>query len=254
MLTKMLRWISVLPGGILAGIAATFILHFLLYFILSKFLSTYPEFPERALTPFSVTISFVMVGTAIAPDYKIATALALLFIWVTFAILLAVIHFTNGHWFGKETYLEADGLAMASGLIGAFLGLFFVKEGHRKTNTNISNSADDEAKAKSLKNQKNQDIADVVFLSLFILGAFNDLSRKIVFGFYFAFILFATWFSMKEQVYRTNIETFNLVKGVFMAICLVIGLIYPTIGIYVSVVCAVLCGLPFIVRTIREIR
>lgn len=254
MLTKTIRWILVLPGGILAGIAATFILHFLLYLILSKFFSTYPEFPERALTPFSVAIAFVMIGTAIAPYYKTATALTLLFIWLTFAILLAVIHFSDGHWFGKETYLEADGLAMASGIIGAFLALLLVKQRIRKTKTNESNSEDYDLKNKSLRIQRNQDIADFVFLSLFILCIFNDVSRKVFFGFYFAFLLFITWFSVREKFYKTNIELFNVVKGIFMAACLLVGLIYPTIGIYVSIICSFLCALPFIMRTIREVR
>lgn len=254
MLLKVVRWILVLPGGILAGIAATFILHFLLYLILSKFYSTYPEFPEKALTPFVVSLAFLLVGTAIAPNYKIATALTLLLIWVAFAVLLATIHFTGMRWFGKEIYFEADGIAIASGIIGTFLGLLLVKDGLRQEPVILSNHEDQEAKSKKLKEQKTQDIYELIFLSLFIISIFNNLCRGIFFGFYLAFILFASWWTVKENLYKTNIQLFTFLKGIFMALCLAAGFIYPKTGVYVSVVCSILCALPFIGRTIREVR
>lgn len=254
MLQKVTRWILVLPGSILGGIAATFILHFLLYLLLTRFFSTYPEFPERALTPFAFAINFIMVGAAIAPYYKIEAALALLFIWVTFALILAIIHITGMDWFGKEISFEADGLAMASGIIGSFLGLFFVKNGLRYIALSITNNEVHESRSKQLKDQKTHDISDIVFLSLFILSAFNHTIRNIFFGFYLALILGMCWWSIKEKLYKTKTEKFNFVRDFFLAVCLVVGFFYSTAGVYVTIVCSLLTGGPFIFRTIQEVR
>ena len=254
MLTKILRWIAVLPGAILSGVAATFILHFVLYFLLSKFFSSYPEFPERVLTPFAVATVFVIVGTAIAPRYKIATALTLLLLWLTFAIILAIVYVTEMRWFGKEIYFEANGLAMASGIIGGFLGLLLVKDSLRKETYTQTGVEVNEESSQNVKVQKNQDISDLIFISLFVLCVFNDLSRKIIFGFLLAFGLFLIWWTIKEKLYITKNKLLNFIKDCFMAVCLSIGLIYTKTGIYVSIVCASLCAFTFIVRTIRDIK
>ncbi len=105
---KTLRWIAILPGSIVAGVAMTFLLHFILYFTLTKFVTPYPEFPERALTPFVIAATFIWAGCEIAPNNKLKVGIILFSIWIFLAGGFIMTTLIGGKWFGKSLYLDAN--------------------------------------------------------------------------------------------------------------------------------------------------
>src|SRR5712671_2441313 len=75
--TYWLRWLVVLPGGMLASLVALFPLHLILYFTFKDNVESYPKWPERTLTPFVVAGVLVWAGSRIAPEFKMTTAIVL---------------------------------------------------------------------------------------------------------------------------------------------------------------------------------
>ncbi|HEY8661629.1 MAG TPA: hypothetical protein VIL78_21515 [Hanamia sp.] len=125
---KWLRWISVTPGGIIVGIISTFLLHLILYFSLTNFVHPYPEFPERVLTPFIFSSTFIWAGCEIAPHHKLKTGIILFALLIFFSGGLIISTLTQGKWFGHSMYLQGNGVAPVMGIIGAFLGLYLVRK------------------------------------------------------------------------------------------------------------------------------
>lgn len=75
---KVLRWIAVLPGAIVAVIAANFLLHWVvLTTFRSETVHANTGMIERVLLPFVAAIAFVAAGAQIAPSHRIAVATAL---------------------------------------------------------------------------------------------------------------------------------------------------------------------------------
>lgn len=123
-----LRWVAVLPGAIAAGILVTFPLHWFLYLIFAHegtflgFIGLPPgaNIPiERAVSPFVIAITFILVGAEIAPTHKFRTAIGLAILYALFAV---------GTWILASTYdlqpfLEFRSIGLIAGLI---LGLYLV--------------------------------------------------------------------------------------------------------------------------------
>ena len=90
------RWIAVLPGALCGGLLATFPLHWMLYDLLNgndAFIQISPDASaaiEMAVSPFIITLTYVLVGFGIAPKYKFkaAVALALLYALSQIGVLI----------------------------------------------------------------------------------------------------------------------------------------------------------------------
>jgi hypothetical protein len=113
-----LRWIAVLPGALIAGFLATFLLHWVLYFTLAhgETVSGVNIKPiEYNLSPFVIAITFILVGFEIAPVNKFKTSVALTIIWLL-------------SFFGIFIFFTAlkpqFQIRSALSLLGAFLGLY----------------------------------------------------------------------------------------------------------------------------------
>ena len=125
-------WIGVLPISIISGILITFPVHWVLYNTLSggdsPFITPYPELPEKILSPFFTALIIVWVGSKIAPEHKFITAVVLAVVWVFFAgVTFAMAYF--GIQLGKYQYsLIAGGLPVIMGIVGAIVGLYFVRK------------------------------------------------------------------------------------------------------------------------------
>lgn len=119
-----LRWLTVLPGAILAGILAIVPLHFILYRNLSdEDTGYYPESPERILTPLVISAAFVYAGSRIAPTYKFTTAVVLSLFWFIFAGWTFYLVLNN-----PETYNIRQSVSRAwpilSAVCGPFVGIY----------------------------------------------------------------------------------------------------------------------------------
>jgi len=122
-----LRWIAVLPGAFIAGLLSTFLLHFILIQTLTNFIEPYPEFPERALTPFAIALTFIWTGCEIAPEYKLRTGISLLTLWLSLSAYSIFLTFTGDTRFGGELFFQAGGVAPIMGIVGSLLGFYIVK-------------------------------------------------------------------------------------------------------------------------------
>ena len=99
-----LRWIAVLPGGILATILITFPIHWALVLfgvpLIGGFVSL--ETAERLIISFTTPYVFITVGRQIAPYYKVETSVAL-------SLLIAVWLGASYVWIvdNSDSYLKA---------------------------------------------------------------------------------------------------------------------------------------------------
>ena len=230
---KILRWIAVLPGSIIAGIAMTFVLHFILYFTLTKFVTPYPEFPERALTPFAIAATFIWAGCEIAPNNKLKVAIMLFSIWIFLAGGFIMVTLTGGKWFGKSLSLEANGIAPIMGIVGAFVGLYLVTKKDKENQTTSLNGNDYENEIKqkeqtdtsSFYKKYGADIFSLIFISLFVLCIYNTTSRVIIFSILLLLSLITVSFSLRHKLYTTATMKINLAKDIAMLVALIIGLL-----------------------------
>ncbi|OGY91164.1 MAG: hypothetical protein A3B30_00070 [Candidatus Komeilibacteria bacterium RIFCSPLOWO2_01_FULL_52_15] len=128
-----LRWIAVLPGAILAGLLATFVLHWVLYSTLRNeaiFIDPYPELPERILSAFTIALGFVWLGARIAPDNKGKAATSLLVIYIIFWAASNLTTLVN---YGATVTFQYGGVPTILALAGAILGFYLTKrEAKRK--------------------------------------------------------------------------------------------------------------------------
>lgn len=123
-----LRWLSVVPGAIIAMFLALFPLHLVLYqtFTGSGIVEPYPAAPERLLTPFVAALVFVWAGSRIAPNRKIETAVVL------FGVMLLIIGASialalTGERIGNLRYfLILGGIPSVGAIVGALIGLYIV--------------------------------------------------------------------------------------------------------------------------------
>ena len=99
-----LRWISVLPGAILAAILITFPVHWILVLfgvpLIGSFVSV--ETAERLIMSFTTPYVLITAGRYIAPSYEFETSVAL-------ALLVALGLGASYVWvaYNSDSYLEA---------------------------------------------------------------------------------------------------------------------------------------------------
>lgn len=254
---KILRWIAVLPGSIIAGISMTFVLHFILYFTLTKFFTPYPEFPERALTPFAIAATFIWAGCEIAPNNKLKVGITLFAIWIFLTGGFIMVTLTGGKWFGKSLYLGANGIAPIMGIVGAFVGLYLVTKKDKEKQPKLSNSdnfknaieteqKDKSKTSSSFYSKYGGGIFSLIFISLFVLCIYNTTSRNIIFAILLLFSLFLVIFSLRQKLFATTTMKINLGKDIIMMVALIVGLINIDTGFYVSIICLGLYSFDFI--------
>ena len=126
---NIMRWLAILPGAIVCALLSTFPLHWVLYgtLTLSGVVEPYPELPERMLTPFAAALAFVWAGSRIAPSRKVETAAVLFGAWLLLVGAGFALGLTGTRFGGSEMYLQWGGLALAGGMVGAFIGFYLIR-------------------------------------------------------------------------------------------------------------------------------
>lgn len=123
---NILLWICVLPGAVIGAFLATFPLHWVLYgtLVSGSVVSGMDIKPiERFLSPFVITLVFILIGSYIAPNYKFKTAVIL--------TALYFISFTSLFLFmSEQAHFELRGVGA---LVGTLLGLFVAWKKYSKT-------------------------------------------------------------------------------------------------------------------------
>ncbi|TDH26896.1 hypothetical protein EXU57_08810 [Segetibacter sp. 3557_3] len=246
-LTTTLRWICVLPGAIAAGLLSTVILHFVLYTTLSKFVSPYPQLPERALTPFAISLAFVWLGTKIAPNNRFKTGLILFFIWIALALGVIVYTLIGGKLFGSTLDLQFNGVAPLLGILGSVIGILLVKrkyavQGNDKLSFKegiVKERQEGEKKAHST-NQTVMLVVDFIFMVLFIVCIYYPTFRIVVFSLLLLLHFFSIVSFIKEQEIATKFRKINFLKEILTAVALIIGLVSQKAGFYVTLICLAL--------------
>jgi hypothetical protein len=229
------RWIFLIPLAILSGIAMLFPLHWILINTLSHFITPYPELPERILSPFVFSLTFVISGSKIAPNYKFYTSV---FLFLIFMILTGVlIWFTSNNimWFGKTLELNNGGVPFYLSIIGSFLGVYLAS----KDFNNVQPGYKSDEIFKELA-------PSIIFFLLFIFCIFNPSFRFFAFLLYFILIVSFLIFSIKNNLYTTFKLKFKLVYEVLFSIALLIGLINKDFGLIVSYVSLILITVGFV--------
>jgi len=122
-----LRWLAVLPGGLLGGLLLLFPLRLVLVNTLRGFVEPYPEMPERLLTPFVVAAGFVWLGARIAPERKTETAVALFGVWLFVVGASVALALANANVGGQSFYLRGGGIAPLLGVVGSVVGLLVAR-------------------------------------------------------------------------------------------------------------------------------
>lgn len=123
-----LRWIAVIPGALIAGILASFPLHWILYSTLTKFIDPYPQLPERILFPFVAAIVYIWIGSRIAPDNKIKTAVILFGVWLFLLGGVVFLTLSGTNFKGRGLYFQGGGIGPVMAGVGALVGLYIVKK------------------------------------------------------------------------------------------------------------------------------
>lgn len=126
--TETLRWIGVLPGGILAGFLILFPLHWVLYFTLVK--GDMIQMPvedmaaiERFLSPAFSSIFFVFAGAMIAPRKQIIVSYILFSL--SLLIRIAMLLYAMSQEIAIDLSPYGISRLVVSSLAGA-LGILFV--------------------------------------------------------------------------------------------------------------------------------
>jgi hypothetical protein len=232
---NIIRWILVLPMSIIAAIIMLFPLHWMLVNTLNHFVTPYPELPERLLTPFVFSLTFVITGSKIAPNYKFYSSV---FLFSIFMILTGVyIWFISNNikWFGEILIFQNGGVPFYLGIIGSFTGLFVVLKGFK--NDDSENNYNDLFK---------ELVPNILLFSLFLFCTFNPTFRFIIFLLYFILLFLQFIDSIKNKFYSSNKLKFKLFYEFVFLIALLIGLIDKEIGFFVSFICLILTTVGYI--------
>jgi hypothetical protein len=118
-----LRWLAVLPGGLIGGFLLLFPLRLALVNTLRGFVTPYPELPERILTPFVIAVGFVSLGARIAPDRKTETAVALFGLWLFVVGAFVALALSNANVGGRSLFMHGGGIGPLLAVVGAVAGL-----------------------------------------------------------------------------------------------------------------------------------
>jgi hypothetical protein len=125
----------VLPGALIFGLLLTFPLHWVLYFTLAhgETISGVNIGPiESILSPFVVAIGFIIAGSRIAPNYKLKASIVLFVIWLLMVAGSALLALSGSNLLGHQLYLKGSGVSSILAVVGASIGLYFVKTEEKK--------------------------------------------------------------------------------------------------------------------------
>jgi hypothetical protein len=225
---NIIRWILVLPMSIIAAIVILFPLHWILIFSLNHFVTPYPELPERLLTPFVFSLTFVLTGSKIAPNYKFYSSVFLFSIFMLLTGVYIWFISNNIKWFGEVLMFQNGGVPFYFGIIGSFTGLYLVSKDLKNADYEYN------------FNKLFKELAPyVLFFLLFIFCIFNPTFRFIVFLLYFIFASLLFIYSIKNKFYSSNKLKFKLFFEFIFLIALLFGIIYKDIGLIVSFICLI---------------
>jgi hypothetical protein len=122
-LKRILLWIAVIPGAIIAGILILFPVHWVLYQTLTNFIDPYPEAPEKILGPLATAWAMVKTAAYIAPSHKKYVAIVMTVHWVFIAGGgFALSYFELDIGTGRLN-LYAGGLPIVGGIVGSIIAL-----------------------------------------------------------------------------------------------------------------------------------
>lgn len=124
---KILRWIAVLPGALLASVLSLIPLHMVLYLVTSRFFEVYPQGPERILSPALLSGVFILVGSYISPAYKFETAIVLFGMWLFVVGGFVFLTLTDSDYFGHRLYFRYGAVPTIMAVVGAIIGLIVVR-------------------------------------------------------------------------------------------------------------------------------
>ncbi len=224
---NIIRWILVLPMSIISAIFILFPLHWILIFILNHFITPYPELPERLLTPFFISLTFVLTGSVIAPKYKFYTSVFLFSILIILSGILIWVLLNNIMWFGSTLELQYGGVPFYLSILGSFIGLYIVSKKFKYFDTD-SNSLFKEIVVKTITSL------------IFIFCIYNPTFRFIIFILILIMGLYQIISSFREKLYNTLKMNLKLVYELIFITALLIGVINKNAGLTVSFMCLVL--------------
>ena len=146
-----LRWITVVPGALIAAFLVTFPLHWLLYLgfayngTLLGFIELSPGANvaiEHTLTPFAIAITFILAGYKIAPSHKfrVSAVMTVLYVLVFISALLLA---------PEQYHLEPRGVLA---ILGSFLALYLAWRQSKPSTPRLS-----EAQLEQMAQQEGQE-------------------------------------------------------------------------------------------------
>lgn len=236
---NILRWIAVLPCAILAGFLATFILHFILYTTIGRIFTPYPEFPERALMPFIVVMTFIWTGFHVAPTQKLIIAIVLFSACILLSGGFIILTFTGGKWFGKVLYFEAGGMAPFLAIAGSFVGLYLTWRKDKQQKSYLKEKKEviinDSTHRVSFLTKFGMDIFNLILVLILVFCLISHKGRIIIFSIFFILSLLEVYSKLKKKKYTSTKMKLNLIYFIIMAILLLIGILYQNISFYVSI-------------------
>jgi hypothetical protein len=228
-ISKGIRLILILPTGVLSGIIATFILHLLLVNTLSHFVTPYPQFPERILTPFAFCIFFVLGGSMVSPFNKSKTAILLFTLQLTLIQLLIFLIEYKINWFGKILEYKEGGLPTYLAIIGGYIGFYLTSK--QDVNINLNELKDD---------KKGEVSIHLVSAIIFNLCIYNDSLRSILFSILLLLSSVSLYFTIKDKLYSSTRLVFQIIRDCLLVCLYLIGLILKEKGVLISFFCLLL--------------
>lgn len=238
---NIIRWILVLPMSIIAAIIILFPLHWILIFTLNHFVTPYPELPERLLTPFVFSLTFILTGSLIAPKYKFYTSVFLFTISMILSGILIWVLLNNIMWFGSTLELQYGGVPFYLSIVGSFIGLYIVSKEFKNFDTD-SNSLFKEI------------LVNIITSLIFIFCIYNPTFRFIIFILILIMGLYQMISSFRERLYNTIKMKLRLVYELIFITALLIGVVNKNAGLIVSFICLVLTIFGYIWSIIVHIK
>lgn len=222
-----IRWIILIPLAILSGITILFPLHWILIYTFNNFVTPYPELPERLLSPFVFSLTFVLSGSFIAPKYKFYTSVFLFSISMILSGILIWGLLNNIKWFGSTLELQYGGVPFYLSIVGSFIGLYIVSKKFKDFDTD-SNSLFKEI------------VVNIITTLIFIFCIYNPTFRFIIFILILIMGFYQMISSFREKLYNTIKMKLKLVYELIFITALLIGVVNKNAGLTVSFICLVL--------------
>jgi hypothetical protein len=229
LINKAIRLLLILPIGVLSGIISTFILHLFLVNTLSHFVTPYPQFPERVLTPFAFCVFFVFGGSIVSPFNKSKTAILLFALQITLIQIFIFLIQYKIDWFGKILEIKDQGIPTYLAIIGGYIGYYLTS----KQNVDIDSN--------ELKDDKKGEVSiHLVSAIVFNLCIYNDSLRSILFSILLLLSSVSLYFTIKDKLYSSTRLVFLIIRDCLLVCLYLIGLILKEKGVLISFFCLLL--------------